>query len=173
MDGVTSLRGHRPYAVVALLSLLATACTVPPLAKGDRDFPAGTVMTLHTEIHVPDGQVGGQVGPGVAATLQTYGVTCTLQTRTVSDGVTTIRPDTFTVVGTNVDRELLSSGGGKASGFTPTALVYTIRNIYLTSPQQPDVLRLNCVQITEGGGSQLLPTRLVLGALGESMTITR
>ncbi len=175
MDGK---RGSPLRMALAMgMTMALGACATPPLNEGDPSFPAGSTITLNTPLRIRAGDARVDVGPGYTPSDLAHTVSCELEVRTLSDGNTVVQPDRFTVLGTSPDREVLT-GGGFSFGFNSmprlgegTSLVYVIRNVYLQSPRQPDVLRVSCRQLRDGNESRFLSADLMRAALAGAMTV--
>ncbi len=164
-----------------LATMLITGCAIPPgLQTQDPGFPAGTVIHLNQPLTIPPDKVTAALRGGSVGSRYRYQATCLLEIRTLRSSPFVVEPDAFTVLGINRDRDPLTGPAypGIGSSFYSLGegpgLAYFNTYIYLTSEQQPDVLRIKCSELKDNDlGARFLSEADIRTVLGNTVTIER
>ncbi len=170
---------------VALVALL-TACAVPVVkdeGSSASRVGVGSRFVLHQSLTVPDGQArvfiqGGRVMGKIE--LNQYLPHCNFEVEQLSDGNTTIEPDTFNVTGvaTGWDRVVAAEFPLRLAADTEryeyrshSPLSRTVRH-RLHSPRQPGVMSLTCHGgFDEPALAEYPSVRAIRQALGELVSL--
>lgn len=147
-----------PFSLVVSLGLGLSACSsAPPLHM--MDVQVGQSFKLNTPIKIPAGaaktyiQFGKITGRSFNQTEQH----CRIEIKELKDQATTIQPDTFEITRVQLGEEQIATktlpAGGIQLAFVGNALAFSDNqppetmdyvHFYLSSTQQPNILRLTC-----------------------------
>ena len=171
------------HIVPLSFALLLGACATP--IPGPWDIPVGSTITINKEIQIPGSSASVKIQNGKTESfgaINIYATHCVLEMRDRKETPQIVKPGQFTV--TKNTQQIFSvrvptAGTQLASlffaGDVDTMLNYA-NQIYITSPEQPDVYRLTCQQFSYPSQTQLnerwSSVAQMRVALGELITLT-
>lgn len=162
---------------VCLLSTLLAACEsmMAYHSKPFDELAPGSVLVLTQELVIPSGLAAVYLQDGVVVPENNVRVRqphCKFEVNTISEITQTVKPDEFSISRFFIDRDYVltgirhyaSVGGGDGDG-GPIAEIYTVQ-MFLSSSQQPDVLRISCLHWEDPHDGQYLTFNQVQQAVG-------
>ena len=171
-------RCRRSAALLLATLVLGGCAATPPLSTDEPAYPAATVLVLAAPVIIPARRSGAWLGKGpLVINPKREEIVCRLEVRTQQDADFTVEPDHFTVVGVARDREGFM-GQASSGAFTPfygvgaeSAWIRVNTYIYLSSPRQPEVLRLKCQQARDDFALGVLTPEDLEPVLGDIITV--
>jgi len=140
-------------AITIFAPLLLSACV--GMTPGPWDVPPGSTVTINKEIQIPADSASVKIQNGKTeafGAINIYATHCVLELRKRLDRPQIVKPGQFTVT-KNEQQTFMAfapRGGTQVAGLFLAGDVDSIVNyanqMYITSPEQPDVYRLTCQQ---------------------------
>ena len=166
-----------------LLAGLLSACVAPMSHTPDSVFysiHAGSVLTLHRPLGIPPEQVSVYFQHGELrneALLDRYLPHCKFEIRTMAQTPRRVQPGRFIISRVVDETEATTALSGvywaslQLAGGPPSVYNY-VTQLYLTSAQQSDVLRLSCMHWEDVLDDNYLTVPQMREALGDWFSLT-